>query len=234
MALTLPWPDITDVLLDMDGTLLDLAFDNHFWTRLLPQRFGAARGLDEDQARAELAPIFARTLGSLDWYCTDFWSRQTGLDVVALKREAADGVQLLPETASVLARLGEQGKRLWLVTNAHPDTLAIKLERAPIADHFTHIVTSHELHVPKERAAFWQRLQALHPFALEAAVFVDDSRPVLQAARDFGIAHVIASGWPDRSQPPRSHDAFPAVRTLDELLPAAQSSGPASGGDGSV
>ena len=216
----MPWRDVEEVLLDMDGTLLDLAFDNHFWTRLLPQRFAAARGLTEAEALAELQPIFARTRGSLDWYCTDFWSRQTGLDVAALKREVAHEVRLLPETAAVLERLRAAGKRLWLVTNAHPATLAIKLERAPIRHFFERIVSSHALGAPKERRAFWEGLQARYPFARQAALFVDDSVPVLQAAHDFGIAHVVAAGWPDRSQTPRAHDGFPSVRTLDELLPA--------------
>ncbi|WP_232226782.1 GMP/IMP nucleotidase [Algiphilus aromaticivorans] len=230
----MPWRDVEEVLLDMDGTLLDLAFDTHFWTQLLPQRFGAARGLTAAEAMAELQPIFARTRGSLDWYCTDFWSRQTGLDVAALKREVAHGVQLLPETTAVLERLCEDRKRLWLVTNAHPETLAIKLERAPIADYFERIVSSHSLRAPKEQPAFWQRLHGRHPFEPDAALFVDDSMPVLEAARDFGIAHVVAAAWPDRSQPPRTHDGFPTVRTLDELFTAVQSKGPASGGDGSV
>jgi putative hydrolase of the HAD superfamily len=218
MAEPMPWREIEEVLLDMDGTLLDLAFDNHFWTRLLPQRFAAARGLTEAEALAELQPIFARTRGSLDWYCTDFWSRQTGLDVAALKREVAHEVRLLPETAAVLERLRAAGKRLWLVTNAHPATLAIKLERAPIADYFERIVSSHALRAPKEQPAFWQRLQGRHPFEPDAALFVDDSPPVLQAARDFGIAHVVAAGWPDRSQPPRLHAEFPTVSTLDQLF----------------
>jgi putative hydrolase of the HAD superfamily len=30
------WNTINTVLLDMDGTLLDLHFDNHFWLSLVP------------------------------------------------------------------------------------------------------------------------------------------------------------------------------------------------------
>jgi 5'-nucleotidase len=31
------WREIDTVLLDMDGTLLDLEFDSHFWLSLVPQ-----------------------------------------------------------------------------------------------------------------------------------------------------------------------------------------------------
>lgn len=30
------WKEIDTVLLDMDGTLLDLNFDNHFWKEFVP------------------------------------------------------------------------------------------------------------------------------------------------------------------------------------------------------
>lgn len=218
MVDTLPWDAIDDVLLDMDGTLLDLAFDNHFWQELLPDRLARARGVDVDAARAELEPVFRAKLGSLDWYCIDFWTRHTGLDIAALKREVAAGVRLLPETLDVLDALAARGKRLWLVTNAHPETLAIKLERAPIAARFHRIVSSHDLRAPKEHAAFWERLHARHPFDRRAALMVDDSEPVLRAAGDFGVAHLVAAAWPDRSRPARAPAGFHAVTTLDELL----------------
>ena len=33
------WPQIDTVFLDMDGTLLDLHFDNHFWREHMPRRY---------------------------------------------------------------------------------------------------------------------------------------------------------------------------------------------------
>ena len=33
------WKNIDTVLLDMDGTLLDLHFDNHFWQTFVPLRY---------------------------------------------------------------------------------------------------------------------------------------------------------------------------------------------------
>ena len=38
------WPDIECVILDMDGTLLDLHFDMQLWHDLLPRRVAERRG----------------------------------------------------------------------------------------------------------------------------------------------------------------------------------------------
>ena len=41
------WDSIDTVLLDMDGTLLDLHFDNYFWTEHLPDIYSRKHQLDE-------------------------------------------------------------------------------------------------------------------------------------------------------------------------------------------
>ena len=50
----LDWSRIDTVLLDMDGTLLDLNFDNYFWQKHLPLRYAEARGLTPTAGREEL------------------------------------------------------------------------------------------------------------------------------------------------------------------------------------
>ncbi|NLD01354.1 MAG: haloacid dehalogenase, partial [Gammaproteobacteria bacterium] len=52
----LPWAHIDTVLLDMDGTLLDLHFDNFFWLKYLPQCYAEKNNLSLAQADAYLTP----------------------------------------------------------------------------------------------------------------------------------------------------------------------------------
>src|SRR5882724_12242766 len=80
------WSVIETVLLDMDGTLLDLRFDNWFWQELIPRRYAAANGLSPPDALELLKPKFHATRGTMQWYCIDYWSRELGLDIARIKR----------------------------------------------------------------------------------------------------------------------------------------------------
>ena len=71
MASNVPWHHIDTVLFDMDGTLLDLHFDNHFWIDYLPQRYAQIHGLDEALIKPQLAQQFAAIRGQLNWYSVD-------------------------------------------------------------------------------------------------------------------------------------------------------------------
>lgn len=220
-----PWGEIDDVLLDMDGTLLDLAYDNHFWQSLLPLRYAEARGLSAEQAMADLLPLFRRSEGTLAWYCIHHWARETGLDIPAMKQASRGAVRILPGIEDALRRLRDMGKRLWLVTNAHPDVLAIKREVTGIDRWFDHVVSSHDIGAPKEAADFWPALRAHQAFDPARSLFADDSAPVLAAARDYGIAHVIGIRWPDRGRPPRPLAGFASVDAVPDLLEPAAPAG---------
>ena len=91
---TLPWRDIDTVLLDMDGTLLDLHYDNHFWMEHLPQRYAELHGISRAMAELEMQPLFERNAGQLQWYCLDFWSSELRLPVRELKLETAHLIAL--------------------------------------------------------------------------------------------------------------------------------------------
>lgn len=214
----LDWRSIDTVLLDMDGTLLDLRFDNWFWQEHVPAHFATARGMRDDEVRAYLEPRFHARRGTLDWYCIDFWSRELGLDIAALKRAARPQVDYLPGAREFLARLSRLGKRRVLLTNAHPETLAIKNEQVALTGYFDACYSTHGLSTPKEHAEFWPRFHALEPFRPERTLFVDDSLPVLDAARAFGIGWLCAVRLPDSGRPAQDTGPYAAVDGVRELI----------------
>ncbi len=217
--LPLPWNAIDTVLLDMDGTLLDLHFDNHFWLEHLPQRYAELHGISRQQADAELLPLFQQHAGQLSWYCTDFWSRELNLSVRELKREVAHLIALRPDADTFLAALRAAGKRVVLITNAHRDSLSLKLERIELAPYFDRLISSHDYGVPKEDQQFWQALQADFGFDPARSLFIDDSLPILRSARTFGVAHLLAVRQPDSRQPAKDSQEFAAVDDYRALLP---------------
>ncbi len=206
------------MLLDLDGTLLDLAYDTYIWLACVPQRYAAANGLSLAEARERLLPKFRAHEGTLDWYSIEFWSRELGFDVAALHRLEHERIGWLPGARGFLARVRAAGKRLVLLTNSHPTILAIKHERTRVRELFDAAHSSHEFGAPKEDPRFWDGVQAREPFDPARTLFVDDSLAVLRAARRAGIRHVYAVRCPDSSRERRDHEEFPAVDAVAELL----------------
>lgn len=222
----LPWQQIDTVLLDMDGTLLDLHFDNHFWLTHLPQRYAEHHGVSLALAQAELLPLFRQHAGTLNWYCTDFWSRELRLSIRDLKREVAHLIALRTDAELFLRALREAGKRVVLITNAHRDSLSLKLERVELAPWFERLISSHDYGFPKEDQQFWFALRQDVEFDPARALFIDDSLPILRSAGRFGVANLLAVRQPDSQAGPKDTEEFVAVEDYRELvlgLPATPS-----------
>lgn len=215
---SLAWRDIDTVLLDMDGTLLDLHYDNHFWLEHLPQRYAELHGISRAMAELELQPLFERHAGSLNWYCLDFWSAELKLPVRELKLETADLIALRPDADTFLQAIKQAGKRVILITNAHRDSLSLKLERIALAPYFERLISSHDYGFPKENQQFWSALQADTGFDPARSLFIDDTLAILRSARDFGVAHLLAVRQPDSRKGPRDTAEFAAQEDYRDLL----------------
>jgi putative hydrolase of the HAD superfamily len=218
MSKALPWQQIETVFLDMDGTLLDLHFDNHFWQEHVPLRYAEKHSLEVEDAKSALYPRFRAVEGTIDWYCIDYWSRELDMDISALKREVDHLIQVHPHVAEFLEILNTTGKRVALLTNAHHKVIELKMATTGLARHFDHLICAHTFNVPKESPQFWPRLSKEDSFDPETTLFVDDSLPVLEAARKYGIRHLRAVRLPDSKAPPRQTGDFIAIENFSELV----------------
>jgi len=203
----------------MDGTLLDLHFDNYFWRELIPKRYAERHAVSLDQAHAEVKARTQAVEGTLDWYCLDYWTRELALDVVALKREIEHLIAVHPHALEFLDALRATGKRVILVTNAHPHSLSLKMEKTQLTGHFDAMICAHDLGLVKEQPEFWPRLQQIEAFNPAATLLVDDNLSILHTAQDYGIAYVVSVLRPDSIDPPRTLDRFPAIQDFSDLLP---------------
>lgn len=213
------WPDIETVLLDMDGTLLDLNFDNHFWQEHVPLRYAQLHEINLETAKQVLFPKFQSAEGTLDWYCVDYWSSELGLDIPKLKKEVNHLIAIHPHVVNFLESVRNNDKRLLLVTNAHVKSLEIKMEQTQLAGHFDHIVVSHDLGYPKETHEFWEKLKTVEPYNESSTLLVDDSLPVLRAAKDYGIQHLLAIRKPDTEREEKDVGEFDAIFHFDDIMP---------------
>jgi HAD superfamily hydrolase (TIGR01509 family) len=213
----LHWSEIDTVLLDMDGTLLDLHFDNYFWQTHLTRRYAELHGVSTAEADQLLSTRYRQTAGTLDWYCLDFWSRELKLDIPQLKREIEHLIAVHPHAEDFLRRL--QGrKRLCLVTNAHRHSLDLKMERTGIDRYFDAVVSAHDYRLPKEQERFWRQLQNDLAFEPARTLLVEDTVKILEVARRFGIGHLVAITKPDSRAESRTIDGFTAIEHFGELL----------------
>ncbi len=212
------WQNIDTVLLDMDGTLLDLNFDNHFWKEFVPLKYAHLHGLSIFEAKQRLVPLFKSMEGKLEWYCLDYWSKALELDIMGLKAELAELIAVLPHVIEFLDKLRQSTKRILLVTNAHPDSLALKMEKTCLVPFFDAILTAHDLGVPKENTEFWERLQQRQTFINQSTLLVDDNLAVLSSAQHFGIQHLISISKPDTRLATRTITDFPAIEDFRELM----------------
>ncbi|RZO85138.1 MAG: GMP/IMP nucleotidase [Oceanococcus sp.] len=218
MSNALDWGRIDTVLLDMDGTVLDLAFDNYFWLTHLPAAWGKPRGLAPDQAMQALMPHFIGLRGSLLWYCLDHWSELLEIDIVALKQECRDMIRFLPGAQDFLQQVRASGRRLLLVTNAHPDALALKQSQCPIHEYFEGLHSTHSWGRPKEDASFWTDFAQDCDVDLSRSLFVDDSEAVLRGAVAGGVSQVCGILAPDTSTPARQpFGDWPHVHGLGDI-----------------
>jgi len=212
------WQEIDTVLLDMDGTLLDLNFDNQFWKEFVPLKYAQLHSMDLSLAKQHLEPRFKSMEGQLEWYCLDYWSEALQLDIVGLKRELSELIAVLPHVIDFLEKLQQSSKQVILVTNAHRDGLALKMEKTSLQSFFDDIVSSHDFGLPKEHAGFWPLLQQCQTFNKENTLMVDDNLAVLSSAQSFGIGHLISVSKPDSQQPKRQITAFRAIEDFRELM----------------
>ncbi|CAG0999772.1 5'-nucleotidase [Rhodocyclaceae bacterium] len=215
----LPWQDIDTVLLDMDGTLLDLNFDNHFWQVHVPLRYAEIRGTSREAAREELMARYHARAGTLEWYSVEFWETELELDIMKLKEEVAHLIAVHPHVVTFLETMRGTGKRVAIATNAHHKSLTLKMARTGLQPHFDAMITSHELGLAKEDPGFWRRLQALFPFDPDRSLLVDDSLPVLDSAKTYGIRHLVSIRQPDTQKPPKDSGDYPAIGSFAELMP---------------
>ena len=212
------WRAIDTVLLDMDGTLLDLHFDSHFWLEHLPRRYVELHQLDEATQEVVRSRII-REQGTLNWYSLAYWSRELKVDIPALKREVQHLIGLRGDSLDFLKWLKRAHPRVVLATNADRESLALKLPLTGLDPYLDAIVSSEDLGMPKEEQGFWSGLQKIEPFDPARTLFIDDNAAVLESAREFGIRHLLGIKQPDSTRPEKVFENFLALERFGALLP---------------
>ena len=214
----LDWNRIDDVLLDMDGTLLDRHFDNFFFEEALPRRYAALHGLLFEEARDRLMAMYRSVEGDLAWTDLHYWSKRVGIDVAAMHRELDYMIGFLPGAEEFLRFLKQIGKRVTVVTNAHEAGVLVKVARTGLDRHVDRILDAFQVGYLKMRSEYWPNCQRLVGFDPARSLYMDDDEGCLIAARQFGIAHLIHSAKSSSRLPPTPLAQFVSVSNFSLLV----------------
>lgn len=213
------WNSIDTVLLDMDGTLLDKYFDDHFWEEYVPAQYALKNGISEREAKEELMPRYRSQEETLDWADLDFWTEQLGLDIPGLKRQIQHLICIHPNAVRFLDSVRSAGKKIYLVTNAHGKTLDLKMERTTLTAMFDGIMTSHEVGMPKEDPDFWEVLRETVPFEPERTLLGEDTEAVLRSAALYGIRYLVFVSGSSSAKAPKASENYYSVLDFGEIIP---------------
>ena len=217
--LNLDWDQIDTILLDLDGTLLDLNFDLEFWLKYIPEVYSKKNNIGFQHAKEIVISKINSQEGKLTWYCLDYWEEQLELDIMKLKNDISHLIKVHDHALSFLQSARDNNKRIYLVTNAHRKGIKLKMKMSKIRDFFDEIISSHDFGVPKQQQKFWVELDKKINFSKERSIFFDDSLDVLQAAEKFQIKNVVAINKPSTKIAKKNILGYMNIENFSEVLP---------------
>jgi len=213
-----PWAEIDKVFLDLDGTLLDKHFDDYFWEQFVVETYSRKNKVGLEETRQFLLATYKSVESTLSWTDLDYWSEQLDLDIPGLKHEIRHLIQPRPHVTEFLEFLEGLGKTIYLVTNAHPKTIKIKMAQVDLTRWFQSQICSADLGAAKEQLEFWFEFEKMLPFEKETTLFVDDTAKVLDTAREYGIKHLVHIATPSSKEGRKYNQQYRSISSFQELI----------------
>ncbi len=218
------WNNIDTVLLDMDGTILDRHFDDHFWLEHVPKRWSQSNHTTLEHAKEHLYGLFRSQENTLNWTDLDYWSDRLKLNIPVLKREIEHLIAVHPYVIDFLLFLKHSGKKVWLVTNAHSKTLDLKMKNTRIGPYFDGVISAHQVGLPKEDERFWGKLQSFISYDPERTLLGEDSEANLTTAESFSIRYLVYISRYSSKIEPKQSERFLTIDYFNKLIPETGSS----------
>ena len=189
MSAICSWNDIKTVLLDVDGTLLDLHFDNSVWDNSLPEAFATKHNLSMSESRSNLYTHMRKVRGKIEFYSFDYWSSFTKIDIEKLHELQQEKIAFRKDAEWFLSKISGK-KATFIATNADRKSFGIKDTKLGLTNKVKGVFPSQDFQSPKEEQAFWSAVQNATGFEGSTTLMIDDNEKVLEAAASYGIEHL--------------------------------------------
>ena len=218
MSSNVNWNKIESILLDLDGTLLDLNFDLHFWLEYIPKVYSEKHNISFQDAKKIIVSRIESQEGKLTWYCLDFWGENLELDIMKLKKDISYLIQVHKHVLDFLNAAKKNKKQIFLVTNAHRKGIDLKMEASGLQSYLDKIISSHDFGSPKQDQKFWIELANTIDFDKDRSIFFDDSLDVLEAASKFNIKNIVAINKPSTKLDKKNIPGFINIENFSEVM----------------
>ena len=191
------WDSIETFFLDMDGTRLDLSYDNYFWHKHIPKVYAKINNISYIKSKEIFEKMYKEKQGTLDWYCLNYWSDKLKINLNSELLKTKNKIKIFPGVIDFLLQLKKRNIKIILLTNCPRDMLNVKFNEKKLWGYFDNIISSEDYGFAKETNEFWNYLDKELIYNKKTTVFIDDNQNVLDFAYRHGLKNIIAINFPD-------------------------------------
>ena len=180
----------TAILSDLDGVILDLAYDIKFWELWLPEQVANQTNKSIEETKEEIMAEIDIQRGTLNFYDLNYWDDLLNVDCMQIFREKTERCSYLEGSYEALQRLSTLKNPKYILTNGDPRIQEYKAETQNFLEFFDSIFYSMHVGYPKESKEFWALARHNLNLDFEDTIFIDDDFKVATAAAKAGIKQV--------------------------------------------
>ena len=208
------WDVIETFFLDMDGTLLDLAYDNYFWHEHIPNLYSKKVKTTFTEAKIIFEGMYMEKKGTIEWYSINYWSDILNINLKSEILNTKDKISVLPNAIEFLKTLKKNQINTVLITNCPREMLNIKITQTKLWGYFNKIISSHDYGYAKETENFWNILNKNIIYNKEKTFFIDDNENVLKFAEKNGIKNLISINYPDSKREKQIVENYTSINNV--------------------
>lgn len=159
-----------------------------------------------------------KSAGSLKAYCFKYWNSILGFDLMELHIRHQNEIKYRPNAEKFLKYLNHLECKVVILTNADRNNLELKLSKTTIHNYVKEIYTAHDFGYAKEQQEFWYLINQKIIFNPKKTLLIDDNVKVLQAAKKYGINHLLYILRPCSQSTPRNSKEFLNLLDFCEII----------------
>ena len=208
------WNSIETFFLDMDGTLLDLSYDNYFWHEHIPALYSKKNSITTQEGKRIFEKLYKNKQNTIEWYSIGYWSEVLKIDLELEILKTKNKIKIFAGTIDLLIQLKRHKIKICLLTNCPREMLNIKITQTKLWGYFDKIISSEDCGYIKESDEFWSYLNKNIEYNIKKTVFIDDNQNVLKYSKKNGIQNIYCIDFPDSKKDRQIINGYQSIENI--------------------